>query len=121
MAKKKAAKAADGEKTLQAVCDEILGKEGVLTGSALFEKVKAVRPEAKPASVGQCLNKYKKKHGLIKTRTTTKAKPGRKVVASGGSIIRNGLVDTLRRVTELAAIIDIPQEKLADVVRVLSR
>ena len=93
-----------------------------MTGAELFEKVKAARPDAKEGSVGQCLNKWKKAKGLIKTRggkkTVKKAKPGRAAAVHSNA---TGLMGTLKRVAELAAIIDIPEDKLADVVRVLSR
>ncbi len=125
MAKKKtASKPAKGDgQTLQSVCDGILdaaysdGKR-ILTGKELFEEVKKVMPSAKEGSSGQALNKWKKKNNLIKgrgARTVTKPKPSK---PSRPVSVGNGLLD---RVQELSKIIPIPDDKLADVVRVLSR
>jgi hypothetical protein len=120
MAKK--AKLADEGRTLQSICSEILDKAGTLKQSELMEKVKAVRPDAKPGSVGQALNIWKKRKGLVKPRGTAKAMPA---VATGRPrktfpADTDGLVAILERATALAKIIDIPADKLPEVIRILS-
>ena len=137
MAKKKTAKAAapaaqktdptpapaetKSEPTLQAIVSGILDREGTLKLSELAPKVKAIKPDAKEPSIGQCLHKWKKAKGIVGQRTKRVEKP--KLPRGTGKAIDAAISvspDALLRANALAKVIDIPVEKLSDVLKALS-
>jgi hypothetical protein len=103
--------------SLQSVANAILDAEGTLSGGALVAKVQAIRPDAKEGSIKQALSIWKKRKGFTKSRTVKKAKPQ----TSGGRIkAGSNLMETLRRVSALAAVIDLPEDKLPEIIKALS-
>ena len=116
---KKSAKATNGQ-SLQSVCNTILDKAGALTGPELVAKVHATRPDAKEGSIKQALTIWKKRKGLTKPGNVMRTKPGRTAASDGRPRAATNLMETLRRVTALAAVIDLPQEKLPEIIKALS-
>jgi hypothetical protein len=114
---KKSAKATNGQ-SLQSVCNTILDKAGALTGTELVAKVHATRPDAKEGSIKQALAIWKKRKGLTKPGKVMRTKPG--TTSDGRPRAATNLMETLRRVTALAAVIDLPQEKLPEIIKALS-
>jgi hypothetical protein len=114
-------KKAKGE-SLQAIVESILEKDGNQTRSELMPKVAKLKADAKEGSVGQALNIWRKKKGMVKSRAQKApriaAARTTKAVAGNGS--PNSTADVLRKIAALAEIIDIPASLLPDVVRVLS-
>ena len=99
--KARAKKAKENGQSSQAIVNEILDREGALTPAVLVPKVQAIKPDAKPASIGQCLHKWRKAKGLVgkgRKKGVAKAATGKRGrPARTAAPVANGSLDSAFR------------------------